>query len=143
MAKSNEILISIRKITREIDLHSNKLTREYNLTGPQLTLCSALIEHQQLTVSELARAVYLSKATVVSILDRLSTKGYIDRRKDHVDKRKVFVTPTAALRRLFDETAPNLLQEKFSLQFERLKPWEQSLILSSFERVADMMHADE
>jgi len=140
MAKHNEIIMNIRRIIRAIDLHSNQLVREYNMTGPQLVLCNALIQNNKLTVSELAKEVHLSKATVVSILDRLSAKGYITRHKDNIDKRKVLVIPTEQLREMYVKNPPNLLQEDFIAQFKKLKDWEQSLILSSFERVADMMH---
>jgi DNA-binding MarR family transcriptional regulator len=141
MGKSSEIITNIRKIMRAIDLHSNQLVQKYNMTGPQLVLCNTLIENGKLTVSELAKKIHLSKATVVSILNRLSVKGFITRQKDNIDKRKVFVIPTEQLQKVFIENPPNLLQEQFVEQFENLKEWEQSLILSSFERVAEMMHA--
>ena len=39
------------------------------------------------------------------------------------------------------ETAPNLLQENFVEVFYKLEDWEQTLILSSLQRVASMMGA--
>lgn len=143
MTKSNDIVINIRKIIRAIDLHSNQLVQKYNMTGPQITLCNALIEDQKLTVTELSEKVHLSKATVVSILDRLCAKEFVRRQKDTADKRKVFIFPTQKLIDLYSKAPPNLLQEVFINRFEQLKEWEQSLILSSFERVAEMMHAEK
>jgi hypothetical protein len=39
--------------------------------------------------------------------------------------------------------APDLLQEEFLTEFRKLKSWEQHLILSSVERVATMMDAQD
>jgi hypothetical protein len=41
------------------------------------------------------------------------------------------------------ESAPTPLQEAFSVRFEQLEGWEQSLILSALQRVAAMMGADD
>jgi DNA-binding MarR family transcriptional regulator len=143
MDKSSEILTQIRKIIRAIDLHSNKLVQRYNMTGPQLIICTTLISHGMLTVTDLAKEVHVSKATVVSILDRLTKKDYIERVRDNKDKRKVYVKPTERLVTFIKQNPPNLLQENFIKKFEGLEKWEQSLILASFERVSDMMNATE
>lgn len=143
MNKSNEILTQIRKIIRAIDLHSNKLMQRYNMTGPQLIICTTLVKHKKLTVTDLANEVHVSKATVVSILERLTKKEYIERVRDSEDKRKVIVKPTQKLIAFLEKNPLNLLQENFIQKFEDLKEWEKSIILASFERVSDMMNATE
>lgn len=41
------------------------------------------------------------------------------------------------------ENAPTLLQESFVKSFVEIKQWEQTLILSSLQRIASMMQASD
>lgn len=146
MAKNNErcdlILTLLRKITRAVDLHSKQLIKKYGLTGPQMLILKIVVSHQEISSGELARIANLSHPTVTSILDRLSQKDYVQRKKSNRDKRKVFVSTTDLASKLFASN-PSLLQEDFVEEFEQLKDWEQSLLISSLERIAGMMSAKE
>ena len=69
--KSDEVLKTLRRIIRVIDLHSKKLVQKYGLTGPQMLVLKELLSLNELPVSVLAKNVSLSHATVTSMLDRL------------------------------------------------------------------------
>jgi len=92
------------------------------------------------TAGEIAREVNLSQATVTTILDRLEKKAYLTRERSNEDKRKVLICLTEA-GELMLKQAPTLLQESFIDNFGGLEEWEQNLILSSLQRVAEMMQA--
>jgi DNA-binding MarR family transcriptional regulator len=142
MQTHDQVLIALRQIIRAIDLHSKKLERESGLTGPQLLVMQIIYEEGPLTSGVLARSVSLSQATVTTILDRLEKKGYLTRERDTEDKRKVWVQLSDNGKQAL-QNAPTLLQESFVSSFAQLKDWEQSLILSSLQRVASMMQASE
>lgn len=138
----DKVLIALRRIIRAVDLHSHSLSQRYGLTGPQLVILRELLRRGEISGSELAGAVSLSLATVTGILTRLEARGLVSRRRSESDKRRVLVRTTPAAERLL-EAAPPPLQESFARQFERLKDWEQSLILSSLQRLVTMMEARE
>jgi DNA-binding MarR family transcriptional regulator len=140
--KCDEILTLLRKITRAIDLHSKQLVKKYGLTGPQLLLLKIIIQHKVLSSSKLADIASLSHPTVTSILDRLSQSDYVKREKASDDKRKVMVSATEKAKKLF-AASPSLLQEQFVTQFYALKDWEQSQLISSLSRIAEMMSAGD
>ncbi|MFC1602707.1 MarR family winged helix-turn-helix transcriptional regulator [Pseudomonadota bacterium] len=142
METHDKVLVALRQIIRAIDLHSKKLERESGLTGPQLLVMKAIIQADPATAGQVAREVNLSQATVTSILDRLERKVYLRRERSNEDKRKVLIQLTEAGRAVLKQ-APALMQENFILGFERLEEWEQNLILSSLQRVANMMQAGE
>jgi DNA-binding MarR family transcriptional regulator len=142
MQTHDQVLIALRQIIRAIDLHSKKLERESGLTGPQLLVMQIIYEEGPLTSGVLARSVSLSQATVTTILDRLEKKGYLTRERDTEDKRKVWVQLSDNGKQAL-QNAPTLLQESFVSSFAQLKDWEQSLILSSLQRIASMMQASE
>ena len=139
----DDLLISLRKIMRSVDLHSKQLVAQYGLTGPQMLLLKYIYEGgaEGLINSSLAKKASLSMATITSIIERLEKKGYVKKVRSDTDKRKTYLIATPACQVIMDKR-PNLLQEKFIKKFESLKEWEQTLLLSSFERVADMMGAE-
>ncbi len=136
----DQVLVSLRQIIRAIDLHSKHLERESGLTGPQLLVMQSISRIHPVTAGQVAREVNLSQATVTTILDRLEKKAYLTRERSKEDKRKVFICLTAA-GKLMLKQAPTLLQENFINNFEGLEEWDQNLILTSLQRVADMMQA--
>jgi DNA-binding MarR family transcriptional regulator len=138
----DQVLVSLRQIIRAIDLHSKELERKSGLTGPQLLLMQLINTHGEITSGVIAREVSLSPATVTSILDRLERKGLIQRERSTSDKRKVIVSVTESGVKAL-EGAPELMQESFICSLNRLEDWEQSLILSSLQRVSGMMNATD
>ena len=142
METYDQVLVSLRQIIRAIDLHSKRLERESGLTGPQLLVMQLIGTAGEITAGVIAREVSLSQATVTSILDRLEKKGLLQRVRSTTDKRKVMVSLTDAGGKAL-EKAPTLMQESFINAFNHLEDWEQNLILSSLQRVADMMNATD
>lgn len=138
----NEVLKAMRKIIRAIDLNSKKILRKYDLTGPQLLILKDLSENGSCPVGSLAKRVSLSHATVTEIVDRLEKKGHVIRIRSKDDKRKVFVVLEEKAKLVLDQN-PTLIQEKFLEKFTKLPDWEQTLILSNFQKVASLMDADE
>jgi DNA-binding MarR family transcriptional regulator len=137
--RCDEVLASLRRIIRAIDLQSRELVRRYGLTGPQMVLLRELMRLGEVNVTDLARQVNLSQATVTDILNRLEQRGMIQRCKSDRDRRRVRISATEAARQTVDFAVP-VLQENFIRQFSAMNDWEQLQLLSSLGRVADMMN---
>ena len=142
MTDYDDILVSLRKIMRAADLHSQKLVKESGLTGPQLLLMQAIDREGSPSISTLARSIVVSQATVTRIIDRLERAGLVERRKSSRDKRVVNVTLTEHGRRKLD-AAPEPLQAEFLRRFRELDDWEQQMLKSSLLRIAMMMDAQD
>ncbi|MEZ8931762.1 MULTISPECIES: MarR family winged helix-turn-helix transcriptional regulator [unclassified Vibrio] len=142
MDKHDEILVAIRQIIRAIDLHSKKLSKEYGLTGPQLILMRAIQEMGNVTIKELSNQTNVSQATTTTIIDRLELNGYVQRIRSVADRRKVHANLTEKGQELLNN-APPPLQDNFVKKFQNLEAWEQSLLLSSMQRVSAMMNAED
>ncbi len=137
-----EILAALRRIIRAVDLHSKYLAQRYGLTGPQLVVLHSLGLRGSQTTGQLAESVSLGQATLSEILERLEKRKLIERQRRTPDKRRVVNELTAAGREAIKQ-APPLLQERFVTELRKLADWEQTLILSTLQRVAEMMHAQE
>jgi len=142
MEKHQELLIALRKVIRAIGLHSKQLNKTSGLTSPQLLIMLEIDKASGINSSQVAKNVNLSPATVTNILDRLENKDLVSRVRDTKDKRKVGLFLTESGKALLVK-APQALQEHFIDNFGNLAEWEQSQLLSSVERLADMMDANE
>lgn len=135
-----EVLVALRRVIRATDLHSKYLAKTTSLTAPQILLLQTLRDKGQVTIGELAADMSLSQATVTTILDRLEKRQLVFRKRSQSDKRKVHAYLTdAALEML--KNAPIPLQDRFTREFSKLQEWEQTMIISSLKRVAQMMDA--
>ena len=137
-----ELLVSLRKITQAIDLHSKDLKRKFGLTVPQLVILQEVSLHRKLSISELAKSVSLSQATVTDIVNRLTSNGYLVKERSDRDKRRVIITPLDKCREIL-EKAPPPLQETFLGNFAQLEHWEQLMLLSAINRIVSLMSAEK
>ncbi len=137
-----EVLISLRKIIRATDIHSRNLIKSTGLTAPQLLLLRTIREQGRCSISQLARRMSLSQATVTLIIDRLESRDYLFRSRSSHDKRRVEVILTEKGEDI-SRRAPPPLQASFAREFENLESWERYMILSALQRVAHMMQADD
>ncbi|MBA6377882.1 MULTISPECIES: MarR family winged helix-turn-helix transcriptional regulator [unclassified Colwellia] len=142
MEKHQQLLIALRKVIRAIDLHSKHLNKTSGLTSPQLLIMLEIDKVSGINSSQVAKNVNLSAATVTNILDRLENKGLVSRVRSTQDKRRVSLYLTEDGQALL-LNAPQALQEHFIDKFSNLAQWEQSQLLSSMERLAGMMDANE
>lgn len=142
MNQIEEVLIALRRVIRATDLHSKYLAKTTGLTAPQILLMQAIRNKGQLTIGELANEISLSQATVTVILDRLEKRGLIYRERSEQDKRKVHAHLTSEAIDIL-KNAPIPLQQQFAHQFSSLQSWEQTMIISALQRVAQMMDAQD
>ncbi|CAH0530339.1 MarR family winged helix-turn-helix transcriptional regulator [Vibrio hippocampi] len=141
MERHEDVLVSLRQIIRAIDLHSKKLSKEAGLTGPQLILMRSIKELGEVTIRQLSNHTNMSPATATTILDRLERNGLIERVRSTMDKRKVHAVLTEKGHQTL-MAAPMPLQDHFINKFQNLEEWEQTLLLSSVQRIASMMNAE-
>ncbi|HEY9135520.1 MAG TPA: MarR family transcriptional regulator [Pseudomonadales bacterium] len=140
MSNIEEVLVALRRVIRAIDLHSKHLAKTTGLTAPQVLLLQTIRDNGEVTIGELAKEMSLSQATVTSILDRLEKRGLVCRERSKEDKRKVHAYLTEQACETLKE-APIPLQQHFARQFNDLNDWEQTMIISSLQRIAHMMDA--
>ncbi|MBX3250939.1 MAG: MarR family transcriptional regulator [Myxococcales bacterium] len=144
-AFEEDILVSIRRMTRAIDLHSRQLAKVHELTGPQLVCLRAIARSEVtdgITPTALAKSVSLSQATVTGILDRLEQRGLLRRERSSADKRVVHLRVTPAGAALVGE-APSPLSERFRRQLASLPASEQAVIDRVLRKVVEMMEAGD
>lgn len=86
----------INKINLLTGRNFNKLLKKYNLdvNYPQGKIIFILSKYEELSIMNLCKELSLKKSTLTSMLDRLQTKGYINKRISCDDKRITLVSNT-------------------------------------------------
>jgi MarR family transcriptional regulator, organic hydroperoxide resistance regulator len=90
----SEVIDNLRRTIMAINDYSRKAEKETELTGPQLWAIKIVAKSAPIKVSEVARQMYLHPATVVGILDRLESKGLVQRTRSTEDRRVVEIDLT-------------------------------------------------
>ena len=106
------------------------------ITPDQFTALRTLIEHRELSQTQLTRLMASDPNTIASLLERMESSGLIDRKMLESDRRTRAVSVRAAGRRKYEEARDIALQ----LQAEVLHPIPRSQrerFLSQLASVAD------
>ncbi len=142
MKDYDDFLVSLRQITRAIDLHSRKIQKLSGLTTSQLLVLEAIQKLDVATPKAIAQEIVLSQATVTSLVDRLEKRGLVKRQKSDTDKRSVWIVLTAEGAEKLND-APDILQAEFLEKYRTLEAWERQMLIASLSRIAGMMNAED
>ncbi|MEO1641914.1 MAG: MarR family winged helix-turn-helix transcriptional regulator [Pseudomonadota bacterium] len=139
--RSEEALIALRQIQRRTEQASKKLAAQAGLTPSQLLVMQILAERGEISAGEVSKLTLLKHATITSLVDKLVARGLLARRRCDQDRRRVWLTLRPEGQQAIT-SAPDLLQEIFQNRFEELPDWQQAMLVSSLEKVAEMIDAD-
>lgn len=136
------ILNAIRQIIRAADIDSRKLAAEHQITAPQLMCLMAVVEKAAISATGIGKRIHLSPSTLVGVLDRLESKGLVQRLRNPDDRRLVWVTPTDKGRELTSKT-PFPLQYSLDKALKQLSETEREQIAAWMDRLVDLMGASD
>ena len=131
-------LTAIRRILSVTDRNSRLLMHETGLTPSQLVFMQMLDGNEERTAGHVASRMGITQATTTVLLQKLESRGMIQKRRGEKDRRQVLLSLTEQGRRTLDD-APDGLHARFRQQFSVLADWEQQMLIASLERVAAML----
>jgi DNA-binding MarR family transcriptional regulator len=139
---TDQVLVALRRIIRANDIRSRQLAKQTGLTTAQLVVLRTIARLGEVTTRTISLEVSLSPATVTTIMDRLSERGFVERYRSPSDRRVVYtrLTPKGSATL---SAAPVLLQELFTERFRELPVPARETIVQTLEQVARMMDADQ
>lgn len=140
--RSEAALVALRRILRATEFSARRLARATGLTPSQLIILNLVDHLGEPTPSELARRTSLTQATVTSLVDKLDDRGFITRRRDEADRRRMPIRITARGKKALAQS-PDPLQAQFQKQFQSLADWEQASLIAALERVAALLGAKD
>lgn len=141
---SEDILISLRKIIRALNLESKRIEKEFGISIPQL-LCLNFLNQSpsfQANIKELSRALNLNPSTITGIIKRLEKKGFLARLPKKVDKRISYITLTEAGAQLLTKT-PLLFHQKLDKKIDSLPKDKMDQIKKGLELLIELLEVNE
>jgi MarR family transcriptional regulator, organic hydroperoxide resistance regulator len=136
-----EVINDLRRVFQSINQHSRNAERAAELTGPQLWALQILVLSAPMRVSELAKRMYLSPATVVGIVDRLEAKGVVTRTRSKEDRRAVELTLTEKGREVVAK-APQVAQSVLLQGLAALSDQELSVVVAGMKQLVRILGAE-
>ncbi len=142
--KYSNIMISIRKIVRAINLESKRIEKDYGLSIPQLLTLKYLEEEVEYksTMKEIKEHLSLNASTVSGIIARLESKGLIARLPNPNDKRSTPIILTSNGNKLIKKTDESL-HERVMRKSNSLKDEEYQQIIDSFKTIIQVFDIDD
>ncbi len=139
-----DIIISLRKVIRSINLENKKIEKKYGVSTPQILILNFLKEKEdcQSTATELKKFLNLNASTVTGIISRLESKRLIARIPNNKDKRVVKISLTIEGIGLINKI-PVVLHEKFAERLKKLDPKSIVAIQKSIEILVSLLDAED
>lgn len=141
---SLEIIVSIRKIVRSLNLESKAIQKDFGLSITQL-LCLGHLQNRpdyRSTHKELMELLSLNSSTISGILNRLQKRGYIARLSNELDKRSKTILLTASGIKLLEAT-PNVLHDRLAQKLSKLTLADKKMIQTSLSIIISAMEIRE
>ena len=142
--ESLEILVSIRKIVRSLNLESKSIQKDFGLSITQL-LCLGHLHNSpdyRSNIKELMDLLSLNSSTISGIINRLEKRGYVARVSSESDRRSKAITLTASGMKLLQET-PNVLHDRLSQKLDKLSEEEKQMIKKALGIITAAMEIKE
>lgn len=85
--KITEIVDNIRRVSQAVKEQSKLAERQKGMTEPQLLAVKIIAANAPINGAELARRMYLHRATVFGIIDRLAERNLVIKTRSKADRR--------------------------------------------------------
>ena len=133
-----DIVESIRRLVRAEYLDSQKMSKQYGLTGPQSLVLRLLIKKGALSSADLSRQMYVTPSNITGIIDRLEKKGLVERIRKQDDRRIALITLTDSGQKL-GQTIPDPIEKKFVNQLADLEPEHLQIVAMAMNQILNLI----
>jgi DNA-binding MarR family transcriptional regulator len=103
MRETEHALTHIRGLWRDLFRNPFAEAEASGLTGPQVSLIASLVSRGPMTLTDLSRTLGMSHSTASGIVDRLSSRGLLQRNPDPADRRRTRIVVTDRVTRYVSE----------------------------------------
>ena len=128
---------------RAMNCAITELSQELEVTPAQVKVLLQLSRKEQMSVGEIADALYVSMPAASEIVDRLVETGHVSRASDPADRRRVIVSTTTESQQAIDRLV-ELRRSQVRKALVRLSPEERPIAARALEAlIAELGAGDE
>ncbi len=137
-----DIVGSIRKLVRAVYLDSQKMSRQFGLTGQQSLVMRLLLNNGSLSSADLSRLMYVTPSNMTGIIDRLEKKGLIERVRKEGDRRVALITLTGTGKQL-SEHIPDPIENKIINELADLEVDHVQLLAMAMNQILNLIDTED
>ncbi len=133
-----EAVDDLRRVVQAVYCRSRQVERLADVTGPQAWLLAVLADSGPVTVSELARRMYVGRTPIIKIVDRLENRGLVSRTRSASDRKAIRVVLTHRGMKLA-EHIPTATQDQILRGLEQLRERDLKSVSKALKVLAVML----
>jgi DNA-binding MarR family transcriptional regulator len=137
-----DIVDSIRKLVRAVYLDSQKMSKQFGLTGQQSVVLRLLMNNGSMSSADLSRLMYVTPSNMTGIVDRLEKKGLIERMRKEGDRRVTLIILTDTGKKL-GVGIPDPIEKKFINQLADLELEHVQLLAMAMNQILNLIDAED
>jgi len=137
-----EIVGSIRKLVRAVYLDSQKMSKQFGLTGQQCVVLRLLLNNGSMSSTDLSRLMYVTPSNMTGIIDRLEKKDLIERMRKEGDRRVALILLTDSGKNL-SVGIPDPIEKKFINQLADLELEHVQLLAMAMNQILNLIGTEE
>jgi DNA-binding MarR family transcriptional regulator len=137
-----DIVGSIRKLVRAVYLDSQKMSRQFGLTGQQSLVMRLLLNNGSMSSADLSRLMYVTPSNMTGIIDRLEKKDLIERVRKEGDRRVALITLTASGKTM-SERIPDPIEQKIISELADLEMDHVQLLAMAMNQILNLIDTED
>lgn len=137
-----DIVGSIRKLVRAVYLDSQKMSRQFGLTGQQSLVLRLLLNNGSMSSADLSRLMYVTPSNMTGIIDRLERKDLIERVRKEGDRRVALITLTDTGKHL-SERIPDSIEKKIITELADLEGDHVQLLAVAMNQILNLIDTED
>ena len=139
---TQQIIFSIRRLIQASELYTKELNKKYQISASQLNCILTLYEYGPMPPSRIADHMMVKSSTVTGVVDRLETKGLVERMRNSPDRRIITIQLTKAGKKLA-QNAPPPIQQKVIDGLKKTKKVKKEQIVRSLNILTSMLDVQD
>jgi DNA-binding MarR family transcriptional regulator len=88
--------LAVRRMGAQSVLSSAAMAKHFGLHPTDLEVLDLIVLRETVTAGDLAAATGLTSGSVTALVDRLAARGYVTRRRDEADRRRMLISVVRA-----------------------------------------------
>jgi DNA-binding MarR family transcriptional regulator len=137
-----DIVGSIRKLVRAVYLDSQKMSRQFGLTGQQSLVMRLLLNNGSMSSADLSRLMYVTPSNMTGIIDRVEKKDLIERVRKEGDRRVALITLTASGKTM-SERIPDPIEQKIISELADLEMDHVQLLAMAMNQILNLIDTED
>ena len=137
-----DIVGSIRKLVRAVYLDSQKMSRQFGLTGPQSIVMRLLLNNGPMSSANLSRMMYVTPSNITGIIDRLEKKDLVKRMAKQGDRRVTLIALTETGKGL-SRRLPDPIENKFIKQLAGLENERVQILAMAMKQILNLIDLND